>query len=161
MERPFAIFLNARRYSKASYKLNSDEDIELLLPSWVNGALALELYFKVFYYLDKNKDYDRTHNFANIFTDLTLDYQDKMSLTFESLLKARDMSDVRKLEASSGLKIPRNLKCNLEAWSNVFVDLRYVYELIENGKTATMMFFPEIELTVLTIIYDIKPEWQS
>ena len=89
------------------------------------------------------------------------EHQRTMVYTFDSELKERDMSDVQELEKLSGVKIPLDLKGNLEVWSKNFEGLRYIYEMVENGKTTHMMFFPEIEQSVLTIIYEIRPEWKS
>ncbi len=164
-DRGKAIYINARRYAKASYALNSassqSQDIDLLLPSLVNGALALELYFKSLFYLERSADFviagRHSHNFACLFDELMISTQKEIDKYFADLMKRRSMVDVEKIEKASAMVVPRDLKGNLKAWSEVFLKVRYIYDV--PGKHLPMMFFPEIEKSVLQAIYQRQPEW--
>lgn len=157
-----SIFLNARRYAKATRLLNQKArtDIEFLLPSFVNAALSLELYFKTLYWLEKNQDFKingkHSHDFSKLYEQLGDATKSTLSSTFEDFLKNRNMSDVNRIESECNITVPKNLVGNLKDWSDVFVNIRYVYESI--GKQISMMFFYEIEKTVVTIIKNKRPD---
>ena len=165
-----AIFLNAQRYSESTWILNNTGKPQLLLPSLVNGALALELYFKTLYYCIKEKDFKEktanggerfSHDFFALFRCLDDKVRAVLESSFEEQLKQRNMSGVKALEKSGHLtaSIPRDLPTNLKAWSSVFVKVRYIYET--KGQEIPMMFFPEIERSVVRQIYLERPEWNS
>jgi len=164
-----AIFLNARRYSESSWILNKTGKPQILLPSWTNAALALELYFKALYYCLNGKDFKMkdakgkerfSHDFLAIFESLDDEVRCALESSFAEQLEQRDMSDVDALEKQDAIShIPRDLPTNLKAWSSVFVKLRYVYEA--EGQEIPMMFFPEIERSVLQAIFSERPEWKS
>jgi hypothetical protein len=163
------IFLNARRYSESSWILNKTGKPGLLLASWVNGALALELYFKALYCCINGKDFKlkdakgkehSSHDFLAIFDSLDSEARSALESSFSEQLRRRDMSDVDALDKHAEISpVPRDLRGNLKAWSSVFVNVRYVYEA--SGKEIPMMFFPEIEYSVLHAIYSERPEWNS
>lgn len=164
-DRAKAIYFNAKRYSKASYSLNtaSSQDIDLLLPSMVNAALALELYFKTLFYLENGNDFKiagkHSHNFSRLFDRLKICTQKELEQSFDDLIKNRRLLDVEAIEQASSVVIPRDLNGSLKAWSNVFVQVRYIYD--SSGQILPMMFFPEIEESVLLVIYKFKPEWKK
>jgi hypothetical protein len=165
IDRAKMIYLNALRYTKASRVLNQkvqEGDIELFLPSMVNAALALELYFKVLYYIENGSDFKLqgrySHNFSCLYKKLSDSIRKELAPHFEELIKTRDMIDVETIEKASSVQIPRVLKANLDAWSEVFVNIRYIYD--SEGKAIPMMFFPEIEQSVLLVIYKLKPQWK-
>jgi len=164
-DRGKAIYLNAKRYAKASYALNpassQSQDVDLFLPSLVNAALALELYFKALFYLEKSTDFRisgrHSHNFSCLFDELVVSTQTEIEQSYDGLIRRRAMMDVEAIEKASSVVIPRDLRGNLKAWSEVFVKVRYVYD--SSGKYLPMMFFPEIEQSVLQAIYERRPEW--
>jgi|SRR3989339_2204508 len=168
IDRAQKIYQNACAYSKASYLLNAKafvpplQDMELGLPSMVNAALALELYFKLLYYLEKGQDFKikgrYSHDFFCLFEQLSYSTKQEIESTFDERIKNRDMSDAENLEKASSMRIPRDLKTNLSAWKDVFVNIRYIYD--SKGKGIPMMFFPEIEQSLLVSIYRLKPEWR-
>jgi hypothetical protein len=160
-----AIFLTASAYSKAAKHINAAglQDSSLLLPSQVIAALALELYFKSLYHIEKNADFKingkHSHDFNALFEKLSEDSRKKLEKNFHELMTVRDMQDVKNIEAASGVKIPLDLVGNLICWSDVFTKLRYIYDRPTAGKS--MMFFPEIEQAVKNVIFGIRPELQS
>lgn len=168
--KPQIMFDNARAYSKASYILNQKafgpsfnvQDMDLVLPSTVNAALSMELYLKTLYLLEKGEDFKVNgrylHDFHLLFGQLDNTTKQSMEAVFIESMRRRDMTDVEKIEKDSSVKVPRDLVGNLFVWKDVFVDIRYIYEL--KGKGTPMFFFPEIEDAVLVPIFLLKPEWK-
>ena len=99
-----------------------------------------------------------SHDFFCLFELLSDATKQEIELTFDEILKNRDMSDVENLEKASSMRIPHDLKTNLSIWKDVFVNIRYIYD--SKGKGIPMMFFPEIEQSLLVSIYRLKPEWK-
>ena len=168
-DRSKAIFLNAQRYSESSWLLNRTRKPGLMLASWVNGALALELYFKALYYCANGKNFKLkdengkerfSHDFLAIFNSFDNKLRSALVSSFDEQLRLRDMSDVNALDKHNGIgQVPRDLSTNLKAWSSVFVKVRYIHEA--NGQEMPMMmFFPEIEHSLLQAIYSERPEWK-
>lgn len=161
-DRAKAIFFNAKRYSKANYYLNlaSLQNVDLFLPSLVNAALSLELYFKTLFYLENATDFKisgkHSHNFSCLFDELKISTQKELEQSFDGLIRSRSLLDIEKIEQASAVVIPRDLKSNLKSWSDVFVKVRYIYDF--SGQSLPMMFFPEIEESVLLAIYKSKPD---
>lgn len=159
------IFQTANAYAKAARRLNAEslKDGSMFLPSMANAALALELYFKSLYYLEHGKDFKvngrYSHDFYSLFKELGSTAQCELQSEFQRVMQTRDMHDVLRLEAASGVPIPRDLAGNLEAWRDVFVGFRYIYDNM--GKVKTMMFFDEIEQVLLDAIRKRRREWQS
>jgi hypothetical protein len=168
--KPQKMFDNARAYSKASYILNQKalgrsfnvQDMDLGLPSMVNAALALELYFKTVYLLEKGEDFKvkgrNSHDFHLLFGELNNSTRQSMEAVFIESMRRRDMTDVEKIERDTSVSIPRDLVSNLFVWKDVFVDIRYIHE--RKGKGMLMFFFPEIKNAVLAPIFLLKPEWE-
>lgn len=158
-DRAHSIYVYACTYAKAAKLLNQSE---LFLPSMVNAALALELYFKSFYYLEYGKDFkinDRhSHDFFCLFEELRDTVKRDIESDFDQIMKNRDMRDVEQIEMVSKVVIPRGIMENVEVWSTVFVKVRYMYDNME--KPRSMMFFPEIEEVIRNAIYKRKPEWR-
>ena len=161
-DRPKSIFQVANAYSKAAKLINkaSSRDTSLILPSQVNAALALELYFKVVYYLDKGKDFKangrQSHNIYDLFTNLNNSTQSAMRADFKEILENRDMRDILMIESIGHMEIPLNFEENLAAWSDVVVKVRYIYDFL--GKVKYMAFFIEIEKVVLKAIQRLNPK---
>lgn len=164
------MFENARAYSKAAYLLNQKafgpsfniQDMDLGLPSAVNAALALELYFKTLYFLEKGEDFrvkgKYSHDFHLLFGQLDIYTRQPMEFAFTESIRHRDMSDIEKLEKASSVLAPRDLIGNLFVWKDVFVNARYIHD--PKGKVGPMVFFPEIEDAVVAPILLRKPEWR-
>jgi hypothetical protein len=152
----------ATLYSKSAYLLNRNEDMTLLIPSQVNAALALELYFKSLYYLEYGKDFKinghHSHDFYALFNSLKENIKAYMRSGFQQLIQSREMSDIKKLEEYSKVSIPLDLEGNLKQWSNVFVKVRYMYD--NKGAVGSMVFFPEIEKILIAVIQRTKSECQ-
>jgi hypothetical protein len=138
----------------------------MLLPSIVNAALSLELYFKSLYILDHGADFKvngkHSHHFALLFEELKVSTKQQLLDQFNSALSSRDNNDILMCKSSLNMIVPKDLKTNLVQWANVFVDLRYAYEFTEKnkGKPKTMMFFPEISDSVYKTIIDREPTWK-
>jgi hypothetical protein len=125
--------------------------------------LALELYFKSLYFIEKNTEFKinskHSHDFNALFKELPEDLIKKLNRSFDNLMKERDMKDVHAIKAASGVIIPLDLAGNLKCWSDVFTKVRYIYDRPKDQKS--MMFFPEIEKVVTNAIVSIRPEFQS
>jgi hypothetical protein len=158
-QRSEAIFRNAQRYEEAARVLNAAA-LQLLIPSMVNAALSLELYFKALYFLENASDFKErgrhSHNFHHLFGALSDSTRAELSQEFQGQIQDRDMKDVEAVEREAGVTIPRDLEGNLKQWSRVFVDMRYVYD---STGPRTMMFFPELAGCVVKVIYRRTPEW--
>jgi hypothetical protein len=133
-DKAHAIFASARMYSKAAHVLNgtANSDRPMLIPSMVNAALALELYFKSLYVLEHKTDFKikgrHSHDFSAAFEELAGSTKQEFIEGFTNALAVRDMNDVNIVERDFGMRIPRDLKTNLVEWSSVFTGVRYIYE---------------------------------
>lgn len=170
IDKPRKMFENACAYSKAAYVLNQQafgpplniQHMDLGLPSAVNAALALELYFKTLFVLEKGEDFKANGRFSHdlhlLFGQLGSSTRQRMESAFAESIKNRDMSDIERLERASSVLAPRDLIGNLSVWKDVFVNMRYIHE--PSGKGTPMVFFPEIKNSVLAAIFLLKPEWR-
>jgi hypothetical protein len=164
-----SIFGNAQVYERAARLLNNagTNDHAMLLPSSVNAALSLELYFKSLYILDHGADFKvngkHSHHFAILFEELNEPTKQKLLDKFNTALSTRNNNDILTYQSSFNMVVPKDLKTNLVQWANVFVDLRYAHEFTEKnkGKQKTMMFFPEIRDSIYNTIIDREPAWKS
>ncbi|MEZ9860538.1 hypothetical protein CWO01_11000 [Vibrio splendidus] len=156
------ILESAVDYMKAANVLNhsSLQHPQLLLPSQVNASLSLELYFKSLYQLVFEEDFkvkgNHSHDFYRIYKALPDDMLKRMNDNFDSLIKGRDNSDIKKLRSESKVNISLKLESLVQNWSGVFTKIRYVYE-DHNGSYA-MILFPEIAKVVGMEIYTIDRE---
>jgi len=143
------IFESARVYSKAAQYLNNigQNDMSVLLPSQINASLSLELYFKSLYFFcyetEFKIDNKHSHDFHKLFLLLPDEIKKEMMKEFKSIIKKRDMTDVKKMEKEAKVKIPIDLETNLLNWSSVFVKMRYFFD--KPKKSVVMFFFLEIE----------------
>lgn len=164
-DRAQSILRTADTYSRAARYLNAvvENDPSQLLPSLVNAALALELYFKSLYFIEKKQDFKingrHSHDFHALFNELSVELKNKLQIEFQTIMKPRDMKDVRAIESASEVKVPLDLTGNLESWSDVFTKVRYIHD--KPNKAKPMMFFPEIEQAVKNAIFSLRPELQS
>lgn len=164
-DRAKSIFLTAVSYSKAAQIINSESntDPSLLMPSQVNAALALELYFKSLYFIEKSTDFKikgrHSHDFSALFFELSENSRQDLERRFQELMTERDMLDVQRIESVSKVIVPRDIAENLQHWSDVFTKVRYIYD--KPNKAKSMMFFPEIEQVVKDVIYGLRPEYKS
>ncbi len=60
----------------------------------------------------------------------------------DSLVKARDNSDIEKLRAESKVTISLKLEQLLQSWNRVFTKMRYAYQV--QNDSYVMIFVPEI-----------------
>lgn len=157
-----SVFKCAEVYSKAAKYLNNigSTDMAMLLPSQVNASLAMELYFKSLYcylYQKEFKINDRhSHDFHALFLQLPIDIKKKMEQEFKAMYTERDKTDIKTMEQLSKLSVPKDLESNLSNWSSVFVKIRYFFD--KPKQSITMMFFPEIENIIKSIILEVFPE---
>lgn len=160
-DRAHELYKFACEYAKAARFLNQQSN--LLLPSHVMAALALELHFKSLFYLEYGKDFKvngrHTHDFHALFQELNDRVKQELISDFKQMLKTRDMSDSATLDMQFNITISCDLMENLKIWSSVFIKLRYFYDF--KNKTMSMTFFPEIEKTIRNAIHKRKPEWQE
>ena len=135
-DRARSIFLTASVYSKAARYINSasENDPSLLMPSQVNAALALELYFKSLYFIEQNSDFKvngkHSHDFHALFNRLSQNIIDQLAHEFQEIIADRDMSDVDKIESACNVNVPRDLEGNLQSWSGVFTKVRYITQVV-------------------------------
>lgn len=164
-DRAKSIFLTAGLYSKAARLMNgaSGSDPSLLIPSQVNAALALELYFKSLYFIEKDCDFKvnerHSHDFHALFNALSSESKNMLIEKFQAAISSRDMSDVATIEREAKVEVPRDLEGNLQSWSGVFTKVRYVYD--KPKQSVSMMFFPEIEEALRDAIISLRPEFRS
>jgi hypothetical protein len=168
-DKPTAMFQNACSYSKAAGVLNelalgrqsSQRTRDLAVPSAVNAALALELFLKTLYFLERGEDFKikgrHSHDFHALYCELEVQRRQKMEEFFAQRLSKRSMSDVGQMERVSSMPVPRDLVANLKTWKDVFVDCRYIHE--PPGKAISMFFFPEIEDSISGAILALRPEF--
>ncbi len=153
------IFDHARIFSNAAYALNDVPQMDLVFPQSVCAALALELYVKTLYLLEKKKEPQHSHDFHHLFMLLDINTRNKIELTFNQLMTQKDKFYFENLENTVSVSIPRDLIGNLFSWKEVFVKLRYAYEPLP--KEFNTFLFPEIEKSILDFIILIKPEWRN
>jgi hypothetical protein len=164
-----SIFGNAQVYDRAARLLNTAgaSDLAMLLPSMVNAALSLELYFKSLYALDRGAEFKvkgkHSHDFATLFEELHEPTKQHLLAKFNAAISARATDDIRMIESTLKMVVPRDLKTNLIQWASLFTDLRYAYYFIEKNKgmQKTMMFFPEIRDSVYNTIIEHESTWKS
>jgi len=164
-----SIFSNAQVYDKAARLLNAAgaSDPALLLPSMVNAALSLELYFKSLYVLDHGSEFKvkgrHSHDFAALFEELHEPTKQHLLAKFNTAISARATDDIRMIESTLKITVPRDFKTNLIQWASLFTDLRYAYYFIEKNKGVqkTMIFFPEIRDSVYNTTIERESTWKS
>jgi len=160
-ERARTIFRTAGCYSKSARILNQNIDNSVLLPSMVNAALALELYFKSLHLIEYKTDFKESgrhsHDFYKIYEKLRPDLRVYLKNYFQSILSSRPMTDVKILKKEFGSSVPLTFRENVKEWSDVFTSLRYFFD--KPKKAKTMMFFPEIEVTLVDYFKKIRPEF--
>lgn len=167
------MFSKARSYSMACYTLNRAvvSHQSLFLPSCVLAAFALELYFKTLYLITKKQEPKYSHNFHNLFKQLEQQEKDKLNNSFKSIMSAESKKEsiihyqktqevVRKDNPNIVAPTYDVLEEQLEAWSPVFAEVRYPISGSKNTNGYHMFFFQEIEEAVLSLIYELKPDWK-
>lgn len=164
-----AIFKNAQVYERASYVLNAagSQDLALLLPSKVNAALSLELYFKSLKIIEHGVEFKikgkHSHHFGQLFQELSETTKDSLNERFKAAVSRMDPNEIPRLESAIGGVIPKDLKTNLVEWAALFTDLRYGHSFIEKykGKRVAMAFYSQIVESVVGHIYEREPGWAS
>ena len=166
LERAKSIYDAASVYSRAAYLLSTQggmslEDHSLLLPSVVNAALSLELYFKSLYLIEIKEDFKvnnkHSHDFQLLYTKLSAPIRREIEAEFSKQIKKRDMQSIKQLEILSGMQTKLDLQSNIKDWSCVFVKMRYFFD--KNAPPCNMSFFPEIEKALQNTIKRLKPDW--
>ena len=118
--------------------------------------MSLELYFKSLFYHEKGTDFKingrYSHDFYSLFKELNEESRKEIKDHFDSLIKNRDMTDIRMMEKIGKLKISLDFDEMLKSWSTIFTNVRYLYE--EKAK-KTMVFFPELEAAIVARITKI------
>lgn len=161
------IFLNACMYANASQFLFNNglslQNPEFFTPAIVNEALALELYFKSIYYLEKNKDFMikgyHSHDFYKLFKELNPETKKDIKNYFKDALTQSRRDQIKEIKSKIGASVSFDLETNLESWSHVFIKVRYIYHY--TLRNLSMTFFEEIEKAVLRHIYNVRPEWKK
>ena len=164
-----SIFGNAQVYERASRILNAsgNHDPSMLLPSNVNAALSLELYFKSLNILEHGVEFKingkHSHHFAQLFQELKEPTKQQLSERFNSAVSRMDPNEIPRLESILGGVVPKDLKTNLVEWAAIFTDLRYAHSFVEKykGKKVAMAFYPQIVSSVCSVIFDREPAWKS
>lgn len=164
-----SIFGNAQVYDRAASLLNTAgaNDPAMLLPSIVNAALSLELYFKSLYILDRSAEFKvkgrHSHDFSALFKELHEPTKQHLLTKFNASISARATDDIRIIESTLKMAVPIDLETNLIQWASLFTDLRYAdYFIVKNkGVQKTMMFFPEIRDSVYNTIIECESTWKS
>lgn len=164
-----SIFDNAQVYERASRILNAsgNHDLAMLLPSHVNAALSLELYFKSLNILEHGVEFKingkHSHHFAQLFQGLKESTKQELNERFKSAVSRMDPDEIPRLESMLGGVVPKDLKTNLVEWAAIFTDLRYAHSFVEKykGKKVTMAFYPQIVESVYSVIIDREPTWKS
>ena len=151
-----SIYSAGQLYSQVATFLNQSGNNSFLIPSQVIAALSLELYFKSLFYHEKGTDFKingrYSHDFYSLFKELNEESRKEIKDHFDSLIKNRDMTDIRMMEKIGKLKISLDFDEMLKSWSTIFTNVRYLYE--EKAK-KTMVFFPELEAAIVARITKI------
>jgi hypothetical protein len=165
LEKSKQIFHAARIYSNSAYVLNSSvklghDDLYNLMPSQVVAGLALELYLKCIYYIDKNQDFKlknrQSHDFDALFNELDASTKGLIISKYNSILETRNMIDIRNLESALNKKIDVSFISMLQNWNGIFVKARYFYENEIGDKV--MVLFPELEDALINCIISKVPD---
>ena len=165
-ERAKTIYKAARLYSRASFVLDqqavkSEMERYLVLPSLVNAALSLELYFKSLYLLEYSRDFKvknkHSHDFHLLYGELSKSIKQEIETEYNRNIKDADLTGIKQLELITGSPIKLDLPSILKNWSGVFVRIRYFFD--KNDNRLSMIFFPEIEKALVHIIKRQNPDW--
>lgn len=165
MEKDLAkhIFNNAEWFHLASCLLNratskqfrlQDQGIKqhfvYLIPSAINRALALELYIKCLYSLEKHEEPIPTHQLELIFDKLNTSTQEILDKEFNIYLNSPKFQERTVLLKKAGCKLapPTNLRNCLQQSGKVFVKARYLYE----GETWSQNCYDEIRKLLVKMI---------
>jgi hypothetical protein len=164
-----SLFYNGELYCRAAYLLKAqrNSDVAMVLPGNVNAALSLELYFNSLFILDRGIEFRiggrPSHRFDILFEKLSGNTQHSLIKKFNITIKERPTGDILMLEKIIKKEVPRSLKNNLDDWSKIFVELRYVYSFKKKyeNKVLNMAFFPEIRSCVVSAILEKEPTWAN
>jgi hypothetical protein len=163
------IFGHAQVYEKACRVLNAAgaQEPSLLLPSSVNAALSLELYFKSLNIIEHGVEFKikgrHSHHFGQLFQELSDETKTNLNERFKVAVSNMDPNEIAHLESAIGGVIPKDLKSNLIEWAAIFTELRYAQSFIEKnkGKRVAMAFYPQIVESVFGHITEREPSWVS
>jgi hypothetical protein len=124
------IFDNAEVFHLAYNSLNNliTQDMRYLIPGAVNGALALELYMKCLYMLEKH-ELVKVHELEKIFDKLSTETKETLKNNFNLCLNTKEVKDQLSLmEKESKMKPPADFRGFIEEAEKVFLKARYFFE---------------------------------
>lgn len=163
------LFDGGEMYAKSARVLSNNG---MFIPGVVNGALALELYFKSLYILDFSKEFkqnDRhSHNFLALFDQLPALTQTQLIREFDNEIAEMDQvnlkADNKIFKQMAGVDVSIAFRANLIQWHDVFVNLRYLHEFTEDIKVKKSAkrhwtFLDQIERAVRRTVFDKEPAW--
>lgn len=153
----------AEIYSNAAFQLNvplqEGENLYKLFPSQMLAGLALELYLKSIYFMEKNIDFKKngrfSHNLEDIYEELEESSKEIIVSKYYQLIKDRDMTDIRNLEKAMNIPIDTSFPSMLKNWNGIFVYARYFYEGTKDCRL--MLLYPEIRDSLISLILHKNP----
>lgn len=139
-----SILMQADRFHHAALCLNSDS--LLLIPSWMNGALALELYYKCLHQILYGK-VPHTHQlYTGIYKKLPTEIQEHIKSNFNNEVGKRPKESLNHLENHDEIPFSRDLEFTLREAEKVFIGARYIFE--DNSKPWTFILYEEAQASI-------------
>ena len=143
------IFNQAKRFHKSSYLLNQNEDPDLKIVSWSNGAFALELYFKALNLKLNPKAKIFNHKINEIFKKFSIEIQNNLKDVYKNEINQRphlaeEIKQIKQILPDFSI----DYEYQLEYIEKSFISFRYIYE----KNKAVLMFYNEIRNSVITEI---------
>ena len=143
------IFDNAEIFHLAYQLLNKQG---IIIPSVVNGALAIELYLKCLYMLEKQKR-EKIHDLERIFDKLSIETKKTLEENFESSINKKEVKEsLSEMERISKIKSQTNFRTFLEETGKVFVRARYFFE----REQFSFHCYPQIREVLLKRITELN-----
>jgi hypothetical protein len=155
---PKVVFLVADQYWKASWTMAEAPHMQdVLLPSVVCAAFALELYFKSLRIMDKGA-YSDEHNLRALFDQLGAPTQQRIRALFVPYLLAAQKADDDISDAGGHPRSTVNFDSVLDASRQAFKFLRYVHEGLPpmSGWSAS-----GISKATRQAILERHPDWET
>ena len=156
------LFQTGEMYSDAAVLLNTNVR---MTPGIVVGALALELYFKALYILDKGQEFKidgrHSHDFLAIFDQLQSKTRVQLIAEFDAEVKRADLSFIKTVKNEVNVVVSLDLRQNVDQWHDVFVKVRYLHEFNKaaKGTKRYWAFFSEMERAIKKVCFEKEPEW--
>lgn len=154
----YKIYQSAIMYGKAARTLDRNSDI---MPSQILAALTLEILFKSLFYLENGRDFKinnkHSHDFNKLFIELSESTKTEMRQFFDIDIAISGTSNEQLIANEVGQILVSDLEGLLEQWKDVFVKFRYIYDIEIGGKQ--MLFFPQLEASLKSVILNRMPAW--